>query len=88
MCRSSKHLKQLYTEDKEENEQNEAINTMTLFNTKMMKSNGKMRLGIRDTKKDFKLQVVIHNHLDDVVADTGACVSMWHTPSKTMGDAR
>ena len=79
MCRSSKDLKQFNTENKGESEQNEAINTITLFNIKMMMSKRKTRLGIRDSKKDFKVQVVINNHLDRVVADTGVCVSVCGT---------
>ena len=77
VCKS-KPVKQI-TEDNaaaDDNLEEEAYN-INLFRIKMTKDCAKPQL--KATKSDFNVQVVINNHLDRVVADTGARISVCGT---------
>ena len=84
MCKSGKELRSLKDQDKEskckeQSDEEEAYN-INLFRIKTSEHSVKPKMSSHiPNKQDFKVQVVINNTLDVVVADTGARISVCGT---------
>ena len=74
VCRS-KSVTQIDAEAEQSNE--EDMYNINLFRIKESKDSSKPQS--KSVKSDFNAQVVINNHLDRVVADTGARISVCGT---------
>ena len=84
VCKSSKDLRSLKDQDeenkyKEQSDEEEAYN-INIFRIKTSEHSVKPKMSSHiPNKQDFKVQVVINNTLDVVVADTGARISVCGT---------
>ena len=56
------------------NDQEEDMYNINIFRIRSSKDSPKPRL--KSAKNDFSVQVMINNHLDRVIADTGARISV------------
>ena len=76
VCRS-KPVQQVEAEIDAANDQEEDMYNINIFRIRSSKDSPKPRL--KSAKNDFSVQVMINNHLDRVIADTGARISVCGT---------
>ena len=83
VCRSQKdirHVEDITKEQQDDDTNNDGdLYNINLFRIKTTRSTVKPRFISQRNVKDFKVQVVINNNLDTVVADTGARISVCGT---------
>ena len=82
-CKSTP-VKRVNTEKNEDSEEaeeiEEQVHNINIFTIKKSKNSSKPKFKANiENKNDFKVQLVINNHLDHVIADTGAYVSVCGT---------
>ena len=84
VCKSEKNLRQISTDSQlttdEDTSQDEDAYIINVFRTKSSTQTVKPKLTSQmGNKKDFRIQVIVNNSLDYVVADTGAHISVCGT---------